>query len=342
MNKHDGWTENRSRWARLNAPDYNEGDSRGGSRPAAVGAFGCGPHPAVGQLLGQRCHGRRLAAPGHHARRERRERAAGTERADRRRGLQRADSREPDGRPAPGTDCFGYRDTDGDPFEGDYDRDGRVETEASGGSLNIDWDVGDVTITSITAYQKVERLQSEDTEASPFPLIQPTFGAETTTFTQELRAAGGSDAFRWLVGGFYFDNEVDGHYLLDLTNLEFVFFDAVYTQESESLAAFGQVEFDLSDRFTFIAGARCVERPEGARLPEHRRRQACSNSLPAPTRRVRLRQDQRRRPRRARRRLGERQGRARLQAERRRAAVRLGLARHQAGRLQRRLPRPER
>ena len=81
-----------------------------------------------------------------------------------------------------GTDCFGYRDTDGDPFEGDYDRDGRVETEASGGSLNIDWDVGDVTITSITAYQKVERLQSEDTEASPAPLIQPTFGAETDDF----------------------------------------------------------------------------------------------------------------------------------------------------------------
>ncbi len=129
-----------------------------------------------------------------------------------------------------GTDCFGYRDTDGDPFAGDYDRDGRVETEASGGSLNIDWDVGDVTITSITAYQKVERLQSEDTEAGPFPLIQPTFGAETKTFTQELRAAGGSDAFRWLVGAFYFDNEVDGHYLLDLTNLGFVFFDAVYSR----------------------------------------------------------------------------------------------------------------
>ena len=35
-----------------------------------------------------------------------------------------------------------------------------------------------------------------------------------------------------------------------------MFFDAVYTQNSESLAGFGQVEFDLSDRFTFIAGLR--------------------------------------------------------------------------------------
>ena len=197
-----------------------------------------------------------------------------------------------------GTDCFGYRDTDGDPFAGDYDRDGRVETEASGGSLNIDWDVGDVTITSITAYQKVERLQSEDTEAGPFPLIQPTFGAETKTFTQELRAAGGSDAFRWLAGAFYFDNEVDGHYLLDLTDLGFVFFDAVYTQNSESLAGFGQVEFDLSDRFTFIAGLRYATEEKDLdylNVDEsgflHRRRRLADQC------RVRLRRIHRRRPR---------------------------------------------
>jgi iron complex outermembrane receptor protein len=151
-----------------------------------------------------------------------------------------------------GTDCFGYRTRTATRLQATTTGMG-----ASGRglrrSLNIDWDVGDVTITSITAYQKVERLQSEDTEAGPFPLIQPTFGAETKTFTQELRAAGGSDAFRWLAGAFYFDNQVDGHYLLDLTGLGFVFFDAVYTQNSESLAG-PWAEFDLSDRFTFIRG----------------------------------------------------------------------------------------
>jgi iron complex outermembrane receptor protein len=251
MNKHDGWTENRFE----GAPDYNEGDSVAiraqlqwepsdaarillsgnySDNDAAVGAW---QH----QATTRNANGESVALGPNES--------TGAIDCNADLVLDDADVRT-------GTDCFGYRDTDGDPFEGDYDRDGRVETEASGGSLNIDWDVGDVTVTSITAYQKVERLQSEDTEASPAPLIQPTFGAETTTFTQELRAAGGSDAFRWLVGGFYFDNDVDGHYLLDLTNLGFVFFDAVYTQESESIAGFGQLEFDLSDQFTFIAGAR--------------------------------------------------------------------------------------
>lgn len=161
-----------------------------------------------------------------------------------------------DQRPAPGTDCFGYRDTDGDPFAGEYDRDGKVEVETSGISLKADWDLEFALLTSITAFQTVDRLQTEDTEAGPFPLIQPTFTAETDTFTQELRISGESDTRRWLAGLYYFSNDVDGNYLLDLTNLGFVFFDANYTQDTDSLALFGQVEFDLSDQWTFIVGAR--------------------------------------------------------------------------------------
>lgn len=161
-----------------------------------------------------------------------------------------------DARPEPGTDCFGYRDTDGDPWAGAYDRDGRVEVETSGLAANVQWQFANFNLTSITAFQSVERLQSEDAEASPAPLIVPTFAAETDTFTQELRIDGGSETFRWLGGLYYFDNEVDGNYLLDLTNLGFVFFDANYVQETESIALFGQVEFDLGDRWTLIAGVR--------------------------------------------------------------------------------------
>ena len=161
-----------------------------------------------------------------------------------------------DMRPAPGTDCFGYRDTDGDAYAGEFDRDGRVEVETSGVSLTFNWDIGLGVLTSITGFQTVDRLQSEDTDAGPYPLLQPTFTAETDTITQELRIAGESEALRWLAGLYYFDNEVNGAYDLDLTNLDFVYFDTDFTQTTESLAAFGQVEFDLNPQWTLIAGAR--------------------------------------------------------------------------------------
>jgi iron complex outermembrane receptor protein len=156
----------------------------------------------------------------------------------------------------PGTDCFGYTDTDGNPWAGEFDRHGKVKVKSSGGTLNLDWTLGGAKLTSISAYQTVDRLQSEDTDAGPFPLILPTFQAKTDTFTQEFRLGGGDDHFNWLAGLFYFDNKVDGHYLLDLTNLGFVFFDAVYTQKSASSAAFGQVEYALADSWKLIAGVR--------------------------------------------------------------------------------------
>jgi len=257
MNQHDGWTENRA------GPDYNETDAR-----AARGQLLFTPSDAVDLLIGAwwSDNDANVGAWQHQATRFN---AAGESVAL---GPDEQDTSVDcnadgildagDARPAPGTDCFGYRDTDGDPWAGEYDRDGRVEVETKGISATLDWEFATgLTLTSITAIQSVDRLQSEDTEASPFPLILPTFAATTDTLTQELRIAGGSEAVQWLAGLYYFDNEVEGHYNLDLTNLGFVFFDANYRQETDSFALFGQVEFALGDEWTLIAGAR-VENEE--------------------------------------------------------------------------------
>ena len=158
--------------------------------------------------------------------------------------------------PRTGTDCFGYRDTDNDVWAGEFDRHGRVFVEPMGATASLNWRIGEVTLTSISAVQDVNRLQSEDTDASPNPFLQPTFAADTKTFTQEFRLAGARERLKWLGGLYYFHNDVKGHYTLDLTNLGFVFFDAHYTQKSKSWAAFSQIEYDLTPQLTLIAGLR--------------------------------------------------------------------------------------
>ncbi|HEX2139156.1 MAG TPA: TonB-dependent receptor, partial [Woeseiaceae bacterium] len=250
-NQHDGWTENRA------GPDYNETDAQ-----AARAQLLFTPNDDIGVLLSG-WWTENDASVGAWQHQATKFNAAGEAVPLGPNEQDMSVDCNADGaldagdlRPAPGTDCFGYRDTDGDPWAGAYDRDGRVEVETRGISVNVDWQFENFGVTSITALQSVERLQSEDTEASPFPLIMPTFAAETDTFTQELRIDGGSESFRWLGGVYYFDNEVDGDYQLDLTNLGFIFFDADYLQETDSLAVFGQVELDLSDQWTLIAGAR--------------------------------------------------------------------------------------
>jgi len=171
----------------------------------------------------------------------------------------------------PGTDCLNFLgdllgvgevgfDPDGDPWSGNYDRNGRVETENQNFSANLNWELNELLFTSITSWSNVDRLQEEDTDMSPLPLIAPTFASETDTFTQEFRLSRADDTFRWMVGAYYFDNEVNGRYELDTTQiLEFVMLETDYTQDTESWAVFGQVEFQFSEAWTLIAGLRYTD-----------------------------------------------------------------------------------
>ncbi len=160
----------------------------------------------------------------------------------------------------PGTDVFGYRDTSGDPHVGEYDRDGKLKVAAHGASVNFTWRLNEtLTLVSISAFDHTDRLQEEDTDAGPFPLIMPTFGADTDQWTQEIRLHGDFGQTRWILGAYYFNQEVIGKYLLDATNLGFVFFDADIDQNTESWSVFGQFEYDLNAQWSVSAGLRFTQ-----------------------------------------------------------------------------------
>ncbi len=159
----------------------------------------------------------------------------------------------------PGCDAFGYRDNDDNPWHGEFDRDGDVVVDSWGLSGRFEWKSEGFDIVSITAFEKLSRLQEEDTDATPFPLLEPTFGGDTDQITQELRISGDTEQMRWQAGFYYFSSEVDANYLLDLTNLGFVYFDANYLQDTESWSVFGNLEYDLNPMWTVVGGLRYTE-----------------------------------------------------------------------------------
>ena len=84
------------------------------------------------------------------------------------------------------------------------------ETEDYGISGEVNWDFGNVTMTSITGYRDYSNFQGSDTDYTQVDLLYrtpgPNAGArEFKTFTQELRFNGSllDDRIDWLVGGFY-------------------------------------------------------------------------------------------------------------------------------------------
>ncbi|MCK5424752.1 MAG: TonB-dependent receptor [Emcibacter sp.] len=165
-----------------------------------------------------------------------------------------------------GTDFFGYVDADGEDFTTSSDfafkDQGRVDTY--GVNLNIDWDIGDnMTLTAITDFKDYEKLLFIDVDAAPVNQAANYAGVDATSFTQEIRVNGEGDKTRWVMGLFYLniDNESDNGLKFPVGSVvPGAPFDLASdaSLKTNSYSAFGQIEYDVSDEVTLIAGLRVI------------------------------------------------------------------------------------
>ena len=173
--------------------------------------------------------------------------------------------------PAPGADFFGYIDPDGDGFDfsGDYAFDNNGNTDTFGININFQYEFsGGMLLTSITDFKDYEKLLFIDVDAAPVNQAVNYAGVDATSLTQEIRLNGDTDRMRW-VAGFYFlniDTDSDNGLKFPPNSLGMnpglggPFDLGVDAQlETNSYSLFAQIEFDLTDRLTLIAGARAIQ-----------------------------------------------------------------------------------
>lgn len=172
------------------------------------------------------------------------------------------------------SDALGYVSPE-DPFEGEYNKDGKVDIDSLGGYIEAKYDFGGVELTSITAYDEADSLIPEETDASPLNVITVDYGVKSETISQELRLTGEAGDSSWLVGGFYLTESLDQNQTVDLFNdiraftgglsdpfgiatggVPILFARTINEQDTESYAVFGQVDFEVTDRLTLTTGAR--------------------------------------------------------------------------------------
>ncbi|MBM0170866.1 TonB-dependent receptor [Altererythrobacter sp. C41] len=89
-------------------------------------------------------------------------------------------------------------------------------TEDYGVSGELNWDLGGVSLTSITAYREYSNTQASDTDYTQVDIIYRAPGdfagaREFKTFSQELRLQGSAfdDRLDWLVGGYYANEKLE-------------------------------------------------------------------------------------------------------------------------------------
>ena len=159
----------------------------------------------------------------------------------------------------------GLADTDNDVFAGESDRNGVLDIETEGGSVTVTGQLTDnITLTSITAFEEVEKLHEEDTDSSALDFVNATFGFDYDQFTQEIRLNIESGENNYTIGAFYYENDSEGFQDLDINGLPLspglvLDQNSQYTQDLESFAIFGQADWVLNDTWGLSVGLRYTD-----------------------------------------------------------------------------------
>jgi iron complex outermembrane receptor protein len=151
--------------------------------------------------------------------------------------------------------------------------------------VNIEYDFGDLALTSITSYTYRDILVVRDAGAltssitggsiglpeNVYTLDAPLNDATTAdAFTQELRISGGGDRFPWVAGGFF--SHINRDYGQDLPVIGFEDLSGIATTglrapkdtlffsdlsyNLDQFALFGEVTVSATDRLSFTGGLR--------------------------------------------------------------------------------------
>ncbi|MCG2840126.1 TonB-dependent receptor [Sandaracinobacter sp. RS1-74] len=140
--------------------------------------------------------------------------------------------------------------------------------KAYGVSGQIDWQIGEFTLTSITANRWLKQDGGGDSDSVPVDVLDVNASTQSiSNFSQEIRLTSPSGGFaQFVVGGYYFRGKQDATGI-QMGSLRILPFGLKLGQtfeteiDSKSLAAFGQATFNLTDSLRLIAGAR-LERQE--------------------------------------------------------------------------------
>lgn len=133
-------------------------------------------------------------------------------------------------------------------------------------ALRATYDVtDDITVTSITSYVDFNRRQTNDPDGLAADSLEFEFDGGVHSFDQELRIAnGGSNRFRWILGGNYESNksrEFAQQFAGTSTVAATLGFpahtnDLFLNTQTKTYAAFANGDFDITDQLTIKGGLR--------------------------------------------------------------------------------------
>lgn len=140
-----------------------------------------------------------------------------------------------------------------------------IVKESFGGSAQLNVPFGEVELTSITAYRRLNLDERDDLDGTTLPFQVYLADESGKQFSQELRLSYDSDSFKLLAGAFYSNENVDrtetitfgpASLLTVLAGPTPLVWDFGVGLKSKSYALFGQAVWNPTDRLSLTVGAR--------------------------------------------------------------------------------------
>ncbi|BBC72089.1 TonB-dependent receptor [Altererythrobacter sp. B11] len=130
--------------------------------------------------------------------------------------------------------------------------------EQGGVALDLEYDLTpDLMLKSISSYRKIDFAAGVDLDNSPLPVLQTSFTVKQEQWSEEVQLTGSAldDALNFVVGGYIFNEKGD---LRDFVTFAggLLQVDGPGTVDTTAYAAFGQVDWRVSDLIGFTLGGR--------------------------------------------------------------------------------------
>jgi outer membrane receptor protein involved in Fe transport len=133
------------------------------------------------------------------------------------------------------------------------------DNDSSGASLTVNWTLGGLRLTSITASDRFQRRELADYDGTSLPLAETWFDSRSRNTSQELRLANADAgaALNWVAGVYAANERLDEIYASSFANsFGFPIVQTSYGQKVRTRSVFGQVDWRLLESLKLVAGLR--------------------------------------------------------------------------------------
>ncbi len=157
----------------------------------------------------------------------------------------------------------------GNPYLIDNDYRGSLSLKNYGGTGNIAYDLGAVTIKSITGYSDFKTTRIQDTDFSGNQIGADYQFTSAKTFSQEVQLlSNGKGPLEYVVGAYYFKDKLNGTFINEqfpqivrnvtpnITRPKAGGFYSQLRAETRSLAFYGQASYALTEQLKLTGGIR--------------------------------------------------------------------------------------